>query len=180
MKSIYFIALLTLFINCDSIEQPEEVVINTETIDPTTTSIYIDKSDYKLSLLVNGETVKTYPIVFGFNAVEDKRRQGDGCTPEGHFKVRTQYPHKSWSKFIWIDYPNNDSWEKHNRSKANGEIPGDATIGGEIGIHGTPKGADYVIDEKINWTHGCISMKRADVDELYKCVQKGTPIEIVK
>ena len=71
--------------------------------------IFIDKSDYILSIMVDSLTLKQYPVVLGGNPVDDKRMQGDQCTPEGQFSVRAKYPHSSWDKFIWIDYPNKDS-----------------------------------------------------------------------
>lgn len=124
--------------------------------------------------------LKSYPVVFGFNPVDDKLRQGDGCTPEGVFKIRAKYPNKDWSKFIWIDYPNKDSWKKFQQAKDAGIIPKDASIGGDVGIHGVPKGADYAIDEKQNWTLGCISLKNKDIDEIYNFVTNDMLIEIKK
>jgi len=62
----------------------------------------------------------------------------------------------------------------------NGLIPKKATIGGEIGIHGVPKGYDYLIDEKENWTLGCISLKTNDINELYDAVSYHTKIYIFK
>ena len=106
--------------------------------------------------------------------------QGDRCTPEGTFKVKMKYPHRLWSKFIWIDYPTVESWEKHNKAKAEGKIPKNADIGGNIGIHGVPEGYDYAIDYRQNWTFGCISLKNADIDELYEFVNANTAVKIVK
>ncbi|MCK5168355.1 MAG: L,D-transpeptidase [Bacteroidales bacterium] len=143
-------------------------------------SVLIDKSDYKLSILSNSVIVKEYPVVFGGNAKDDKLMQGDDCTPEGTFYIISKYPHKSWSKFIWIDYPNNDSWKKHNKAKQDGIIPENADIGGEIGIHGVPKGMNKLIDLKSNWTLGCISLKNDDVNEIYPYITKNTDIIIRK
>jgi murein L,D-transpeptidase YafK len=106
--------------------------------------------------------------------------QGDKCTPEGKFNIISKYPHREWSKFIWINYPNDDSWKKHNTAKSEGRIPKNAQIGGEVGIHGVPKGMDFLIDTKYNWTLGCISLKNKDVDELYPFITKNTIIEIRK
>lgn len=141
-------------------------------------SILIEKSEYKLTIIYNDKRIKSYPVVFGSNPVDDKRRQGDSCTPEGIFKVRAFYPHKSWSKFIWIDYPTANSWKKHNAAKSNGTISQNASIGGEIGIHGVSSGYDNMIDEKYNWTLGCISLKNVDVNEIYQIIKVGTKIEI--
>jgi murein L,D-transpeptidase YafK len=142
--------------------------------------IQINKSAYKLSLLKGTKVIKEYPVVLGKNPIDDKRMEGDRCTPEGRFKIRDLYPHKSWSKFIWIDYPTKDSEKKFKLSKKNGEIPKDATIGGEVGIHGVPKGKDYLIDRSENWTWGCISLKNKDVNDLYSVCFKGMNIEILK
>jgi len=147
-------------------------------VDQDSVSILIEKSEYKLTILYNNRRIKSYPVVFGSNSIDDKLRQGDCCTPEGLFKVRDHYTHKSWSKFIWIDYPTATTWEKHNSAKVEGVIPQSASIGGEIGIHGVPDGYDHMIDERYNWTLGCISLKNADVNEIYRIIKNGTEIEI--
>jgi len=143
-------------------------------------SILIDKSDYKLYLRADSTTIKEFPVVFGTNPIDDKLMEGDRATPEGKFKIRSFYPHKSWSKFIWIDYPTEDSWKKHNTAKSENRIPSNATIGGEIGIHGVPEGSASLIPEKKNWTWGCISLTNKNVNELYEIVYNGMVIEIVK
>ena len=143
-------------------------------------SIQIDKSDYILMVLNKAEILKSYRMVLGSNPKDDKRMEGDRCTPEGTFHIVSKYPHKSWRKFIWIDYPNDESKIKFKEAKLNGEIPKDAKIGGEIGIHGTPKDSDYLIDDKVNWTWGCVSLKRKDVDEIYPYINESTEIIIEK
>ena len=79
-----------------------------------------------------------------------------------------------------LDYPTQESLAKFNRRKQNGEIPSWAKPGGSIGIHGTWPGEDFVIDRYDNWTLGCISMKRPDVQDLYSYVPVGTPVTIKK
>jgi murein L,D-transpeptidase YafK len=146
----------------------------------TEISILIDKSDYQLHVYTADTLVKTYPVVLGGNPIDDKLREGDQCTPEGTFNIVSKYPHGSWSKFIWIHYPTADSWRKHKKAKADGIIPQNATIGGEIGIHGVPKGADVMIKTRVNWTLGCISLTNADVNEIYPFIDKKTEITIRK
>ena len=155
-------------------------VIESSNVNADEIEINIDKSEYKLSVICNTKVLKEYPVVFGKNPIDDKLMQGDKCTPEGTFKIVLKYPHKNWSKFIWINYPNDDSWRKHKAAKNEGEIPQDANIGGEIGIHGVPDGMDKLIDFQFNWTLGCISMKNKDVDELYPYISKSTVIIIQK
>ena len=143
-------------------------------------SIHIDKSDFVLSVMDIDKVIKQYSVVLGTNPIDDKRIQGDRCTPEGTFHIVSKYPHKNWRKFIWIDYPNEESKRKFKEAKSKREIPKDAKIGGEVGIHGTPEGGDYLIDNKVNWTWGCISLNRKDVDEIYPYIKKSTEIIIEK
>jgi len=139
----------------------------------------IDKSAYTLQVFYKDSLLITYPCVFGFNEIDDKHQEGDGCTPEGEFGIRSMYPHKSWSYFIWVDYPNEESWRRFRARRADGTIKDGATIGGEIGIHGVPEGADDLISSRTNWTLGCISLTNKDVTDLYKSINKYTTMEIV-
>jgi murein L,D-transpeptidase YafK len=145
-----------------------------------TVSIIIDKSDYELSVFDDKGWYATYPVVFGNNSLEDKRMEGDKNTPEGTFRITNKKIHDKWYRFMGIDYPTKESWEKFNARKRKGEIPASASIGGSIGIHGTWPREDFVIDKYKNWTLGCISMKNTDVDELYKFTPSGTKVTIRK
>ena len=158
--------------------QPIESLI-AESIDRSQTAILIEKYKYQLTIYYQNEAIKSYPIVLGSNFVGDKRREGDYKTPEGVFRVRDLYPHPDWSKFIWLDYPNRESWRKHLKAKRTGEIEILDTVGSEIGIHGVPQNSDRLIDDRTNWTWGCISLKNKDVDEIYRVIQTGTKIKII-
>jgi murein L,D-transpeptidase YafK len=147
-------------------------------VDKDKVSLRISKSQYKLTVYYDGQPVKDFMTVYGGDPVNDKQREGDKRTPEGEFTVKDLYPHAKWSKFIWVSYPTDDSWRKHNDAIAKKEIAADAGIGGEIGIHGVPKGDDRLVTEGVNWTAGCISLTRKDIDELYSVLQVGTPIKI--
>lgn len=143
-------------------------------------NILIDKSEYTLQVYHKDSLLITYPCVFGFNEVDDKHQEGDGCTPDGEFGIRSMYPHKNWSYFIWVDYPNEESWRRFKARKADGTIEAGGTIGGEIGIHGVPEGSDDLISSRTNWTLGCISLTNADVTDLYKSINKTTTMEIIR
>lgn len=140
--------------------------------------MHVDKSEGVLSVMSDSTLLKQFKVVFGGNPIDDKLREGDMCTPEGWFSVRAKYPHKSWSYFIWIDYPTRESWAKHKASKSKGDIPADASIGGEIGIHGVPGNRDDLIDENIHWTLGCVSLKTNDITEIYSICYTGMKIKI--
>ncbi|HEY6505474.1 MAG TPA: L,D-transpeptidase [Chitinophagaceae bacterium] len=143
-------------------------------------SIIIDKSDYELSVYDDKGWYATYPVVFGNNSLDDKKIAGDKNTPEGNFRITSKRVHEKWYRFLAIDYPTKESWEKFKQRKEKGEIPASASIGGSIGIHGTWPNEDFVIDKFKNWTLGCISMKRDDVDEIYRFTPVGTKVTIRK
>lgn len=142
-------------------------------------SLLVQKSSYSLFVKYNGRVIKSYPCVFGENPVNDKLKQGDNCTPEGNFSISDIREHFIWGYFLAFDYPNGNSWEKHNRAKQDGRIEQEANIGGDVGIHGVVDGLESLIDSKNNWTEGCVSMKNTDVSEIAQNLAAGTPIKIV-
>ncbi|RYY55468.1 MAG: murein L,D-transpeptidase [Chitinophagaceae bacterium] len=141
-------------------------------------TIIIDKSDYELSVYDEKGWYATYPVVFGNNSLGDKKMEGDKQTPEGTFHITNKKMHEKWHRFMGIDYPTKESWDRFRKRKEKGEIPANASIGGSIGIHGTWPHEDFVIDKFKNWTMGCISMKNPDVAELFSYVPSGTEVTI--
>jgi len=142
--------------------------------------ILIDKSDYELSVYDQKGWYATYPVVFGNSSLSDKKMEGDKNTPEGTFHIVSKRIHDKWDRFMALDYPTEESRQKFNQRKQRGEIPADARIGGGVGIHGTWPHEDFVIDRYKNWTMGCISMKREDVEDIYNYVPAGTKVIIRK
>jgi murein L,D-transpeptidase YafK len=142
--------------------------------------IVIDKRKYELSVYDAKGWFATYPVVFGNNSLDDKKMEGDRKTPEGQFKINQKRPHEKWDRYMGLDYPTQESLAKFNMRKQRGEIPSWAKPGGGIGIHGTWPDDDYVVDHFRNWTNGCISLKRHDVEDLYSYIPVGTPVIIRK
>lgn len=143
-------------------------------------SILAEKSKYKLTVFYENNPLKSYPIVLGSNPIDDKLKDGDGCTPEGQFKVKTSFKDKKLNKFIWINYPNGESWKKYSQAKAKGLLKMGDSIGSKIGIHGVPENQDNLIDKKSNWTDGNISLKNKDIDEIFTNITDGIAVEIIK
>jgi L,D-transpeptidase catalytic domain len=148
-------------------------------VNKSSISILIEKSKYRLTIYRDKQPLKSYPIVLGDRPTGDKFTEGDRRTPEGIFQIKALYPHDRWSKFLWFDYPNADSWRKHLAAKQTGAIPWYQPIGRDVGIHGVPVNSDNLVDRQVNWTWGCISLKTADVDEIYLVSRSGTLVEIV-
>ncbi len=157
----------------------------TITPDPTSDSLVtdtpavelrVDKSERCLCVWRGSQILRCYAIVLGSAPEGDKRMQGDGRTPEGSFHFRDKYPHARWHRFAWIDYPNAESERRFRARRTCGEIPQDARIGGELGLHGVPAGMDGLISAGIDWTLGCISMRNSDLDEIYALITPGRTV----
>jgi hypothetical protein len=149
-------------------------------LDKNRISILVEKSKYRLTVYDSKKPVKSYPVVFGGSPAGDKLKAGDLRTPEGIFSIKDMYPHETWSKFLWLDYPTKQSWRKHIKAKQDGTIKWSDSVGSEIGIHGVPSNSEKLIKERSNWTLGCVSLENKDVEELYRFVQKGTAVEIIR
>ena len=149
-------------------------------IPPASVHFNVDKSERRFDVLAGDSVLCSYPCVLGERPEGDKEYQGDRRTPEGVFTFRSKRVHPQWHKFIWVDYPNAESWRRYRQRKAEGRIPAGKDIGGEIGIHGVPEGMDHWITEGQDWTWGCIALRNADVDEIYRVIEPGrTRMEVV-
>ncbi|MFP3866717.1 MAG: murein L,D-transpeptidase family protein [Desulfobacteraceae bacterium] len=142
------------------------------------TVILVSKISRKLTLYYGRTPIRTYPVVLGANPKKDKLCQGDMCTPEGVYRVVCKFPHGRWNKFILLDYPNTQNWLKFARAKKRGQISPLASIGGEIGIHGTDDDLRNAIGE--NWTFGCISLQNRHLDDIYPLINEKTLVVIRK
>lgn len=147
--------------------KPLAAIIDSLKIDAKSIGFKVHKSKRRFEVVARGQVLKSYPCVLGEMPVGDKFHQGDRKTPEGSFTFRSKRVHAQWHKFIWVDYPNAESWKRYDERKAKGLIPRGKDIGGEIGIHGVPEGMDHWIDTGADWTWGCIALRNADVDEIY-------------
>src|ERR1051325_2577435 len=76
--------------------------------------IVIDKSKYELSVFDGKGWLITYPVVFGSNDLRDKLCEGDRKTPEGTFTIVEKKVHSKWDRFMGLNYPTTESYEKFN------------------------------------------------------------------
>jgi murein L,D-transpeptidase YafK len=145
-----------------------------------TPTILVDKSDYELSVFDDDGWYATYPVVFGEKTLGDKMYEGDRKTPEGEYRIVSKRPHDKWGKIMLLDYPTPADWAKYNERKAKGLIPKGKGIGNGIAIHGTWLRDDMAVDYFQNWTNGCVSLKRSEMDELFEMIPIGTKVTIRK
>ncbi len=140
--------------------------------------IIIDKSDYELQVYDDTGWLATYPVVFGSKDLSDKMMEGDKKTPDGEYNIIIKKTNKQWGLELLLDYPNEKNVKQFNERKAKGIIPQKAKIGNGIAVHGTRPGSEWTVDNYINWTDGCISVKYTDMKELYELIPQGTKVTI--
>lgn len=154
--------------------------INPDTLNKDSVVIIVNKSKYNVEVYYRRRLVRYYKAVFGPKPLENKRMEGDRCTPEGWFVIKSKNPKSKYDKFLQINYPNDSCYSCFNHLKENGSIPRSARIGGDIGIHGIWKGGDDMIDNGVCWTDGCIAIRNKDIEELYEFTGIGTRVFIRK
>jgi murein L,D-transpeptidase YafK len=110
--------------------------------------------------------------VLGRNPVGAKTRHGDHKTPEGNYIVDAKKNKSRFHRALHISYPNQADRERVQRD---GVKPG-----GEVEIHGVQNGLGWLgaRHRRIDWTDGCIAVTNDEIDEIWKMVDVGTPVEI--
>jgi outer membrane protein assembly factor BamD (BamD/ComL family) len=134
--------------------------------------VLIEKKERRLTLLSEGEVIKTYRIALGGDPVGPKERQGDNKTPEGTYIIDSRNGKSAYHLALHISYPNE---KDKRRARELGVSPG-----GDIMIHGIKNGFSWVGDShaKFDWTKGCIAVTDEEMEEIYKLVPNGTTVEI--
>jgi len=134
--------------------------------------VLVVKSHRTLSLISDGEVLRTYKVALGGSPVGAKEQQGDHKTPEGHYVLDRRNAKSRFYKSIHVSYPNDQDKQKASQRGV--------ASGGDIMIHGLPNGFGWLgsTHRARDWTDGCIAVTNAEMDEIWKLVPDGTPIEI--
>ena len=134
--------------------------------------VIVYKDERRLGLLSQGKELKSYRIALGGEPNGPKTRQGDHRTPEGSYILDSRNANSHFYKAFHISYPNSKDIAAARKL---GVSPG-----GDIMLHGLPK--EYAFVGKAHtlhdWTDGCIAVSNEEIDEIWKLVCVGTPIEI--
>jgi hypothetical protein len=147
--------------------------------------IEIAKRKRRLLLYSGEEVVRMYRVALGFNPIDDKGRQGDGCTPEGEFYISRKNSHSEYYLSLGINYPNAEDAARGLREsiitqtqyeaimlalRSHEMPPCNTPLGGAIYIHGCGSQRD--------WTLGCVALDNENIEELYAIISNGTPVFI--
>ncbi|MGO9130724.1 MAG: L,D-transpeptidase family protein [Bryobacteraceae bacterium] len=133
--------------------------------------VVILKSRHVMMLMANGRLLKSYDVALG-RSRGDKQRQGDHKTPRGNYVIDQKNAESRFHLALHISYPNADD---RRRARAAGTDPG-----GSIMIHGVEKQFAWLgsLQHEVDWTDGCIAVTNREIEEVWRLVPIGTPVEI--
>ncbi|HTS36489.1 MAG TPA: L,D-transpeptidase family protein [Candidatus Solibacter sp.] len=134
--------------------------------------VLVLKQDRTLQLLSLGKVIKSYKVALGGDPIGPKARQGDHKTPEGVYVLDSRNAHSQFYKSIHISYPSLRDREAARRQ--------DVSPGGDVFVHGLPNGYGFLgASHRLkDWTDGCIAVTNDEINEIWRAVPNGTPIEI--
>jgi len=134
--------------------------------------VVVLKSKRLMLLLSQGEILRAYRVALGRQPVGRKTAAGDKKTPEGIYILDTRKADSKFHKAIHISYPNESDASYAQRNGA--------SAGSDIMIHGLPDELKYIgpLHRYADWTDGCIAVTNPEIEEIWKLVPDGIPIEI--
>lgn len=134
--------------------------------------VVVEKSARRLTLFQNGRALKTYSVASGRAPIAPKEYEGDQRTPEGIYTIDFHKPDSDYHLALHISYP-----EQHDIDRA--AVQG-LSAGSDIMIHGLPNGRGWIgrFHRRSDWTAGCIAVADFEIEEIYRAVPDGTPIEL--
>lgn len=134
--------------------------------------IVIAKSAHTMTLMNNGQALKTYRIAIGKGGMGPKQQRGDQHTPEGVYVIDEKKDVTCCFLAMHLSYPNANDVA---RAQALGVDPGDM-----IEIHGLSRKRAWLgrFHRITDWTDGCIGLSNPEMLELWPYVPVGTPVEI--
>ena len=142
-----------------------------ETGDRVADYLLVDKSQRLLIAYSAGRPIRAFRgIQFGDAPLGHKQFQGDERTPEGRYFIDGRNPQSRFHLSLRISYPNAEDKALAARY---GRSPG-----GDIFIHGQPNQLSAG-RMRGDWTDGCIALGNSEIEELWRIVPTGIPIDIL-
>jgi murein L,D-transpeptidase YafK len=132
--------------------------------------IVVEKSQRRMDLMSGETVVRSYEIALGSAPEGDKQQEGDGKTPEGKYVIEGRNPSSAFHLSLKISYP--DAADRAAAATRN------VSPGGDIFIHGAPNWWLLAGQPPGDWTRGCIAVTKAEIEEIWRLVPDGTPVEI--
>ena len=138
----------------------------------TADRVLVEKAARRLTLLRDGTPLKIYRVALGRAPVGPKEQEGDQRTPEGIYLIDFHKEDSDYHRALHVSYPEQRDID---RAAASGVPPGC-----DIMIHGIRNGMGWIgaFHRRTDWTAGCIAVTDFEIEEIYRAVPDGTPIEI--
>lgn len=155
--------------------------------------LHINVKRRTLSVVRGRHVIHEIPhFAIGINGAVNLRTRGSAMTPKGEFRVERINPNSQYATFIGINYPNprvadqalseglitleeaeriRRHYQQHRLSYPN------TTLGGHIGIHGLGN-RDPFLNQRVDWTEGCLAVENDQVRLLHSLVDIDTPVLI--
>jgi hypothetical protein len=155
--------------------------------------LHISVKDRTLSVVRGRHVIHEIPhFAIGINGAVNLRTRGSAMTPKGEFRVERINPNSQYATFIAINYPNprvadqalaerlitaeeaeriRRHYQQHRLSYPN------TALGGNIGIHGLGN-RDPFLNQRVDWTEGCLAVENEQVRLLSSLVGVNTPVLI--
>ncbi len=133
--------------------------------------VIVNKSARELLLLRGESVLRRYRVALGREPLGPKQIEGDGRTPEGAYRIDGRNPGSRFHLALHVSYPDEAD---RARAREMGAEPG-----GDIMIHGLRNGEDAASTRHpADWTEGCIAVTDDEIEEIWRIVPDGTPVEI--
>jgi murein L,D-transpeptidase YafK len=134
--------------------------------------VVVRKRARTLELYRGTELLRRYSIALGRTPLGHKQQEGDGRTPEGRYVLDYRNPRSSYHKALHVSYPSAADAASASRR---GVSPG-----GLIMVHGVRNRLGFIgrLHRIFDWTDGCIAVTDPEIEEIWRSVADGTPIEI--
>jgi murein L,D-transpeptidase YafK len=134
--------------------------------------VVIEKSAHRLTLYAHGRVLRTYVVSLGTGGMAPKSKAGDDLTPEGRYEIDRHDAQGDFYRALRISYP---SAMDRKVAHARGVAPG-----GGIAIEGIRNHLGWLggWQRAVDWTNGSVALTDGEMDELWRTVPNGTPVEI--
>jgi murein L,D-transpeptidase YafK len=135
--------------------------------------VVVTRSAHTLTLYAKGKVLRQYRVALG-SASGPKDHEGDHKTPEGRYVIDDRNSKSRFHLSLHVSYPNQTD---KRRAEKEGLQPG-----GDIMIHGVPDRYAWLGQHQhdTDWTDGCVALTNPEIEEVWRLVPNGTPIEIMQ
>lgn len=162
-------------------------------VDDDVVWLHISLQDRTVSVVRGRNVFHVIPhFAIGINGADNLRIRGSAMTPKGEFRIERINPNSQYTTFLGINYPNpavaeqalatgliteeeaeriRRYYQQHRLSYPN------TALGGDIGIHGLGS-RDPFLNERVDWTEGCLAIENGQIRLLSSLVGIDTPVLI--